>query len=441
MQGLRVRAVVVTATAAAVLLALTGAGAGSGGGAGAAPSLRAPLSGINVEGIGMRAPVSEADRTVALARSLHVKLLRADFPWSVLEQRPGELDPQALAYADRLVSDAAAAGIGVSATVASTPCWASSAPAPILRRCTPGQSSPANAYPPRSAAAYAAFVARLGGRYGPGLAALEVWNEPDQANEDYLAGPNKPAAYAALLRAAYPAVKHADPSLPVLGGSLVGSNGRFLRALYAAGIKGNYDGLSVHFYNLTVASLRSIHEVQLANGDTRPLWLDEFGWTSCWPSRRIEQEQACVTPAVQATNLRDTFRAMARMPYLAAAVVYKLQDSAGEDFGMLSTAGRHKPAFGALAGASAQALGPLAGVRLQLRRRGRSVVAAGSAPVGDFMLLETFQGTQLRYRAVFTLDRFNRYSLTLPSVLGVSGLTVRVYQYGTGPAGGAVGHI
>jgi hypothetical protein len=50
------------------------------------------------------------------------------------------------------------------------------------------------------------------------------------------------------------------------------------------------------------------------------------------------------------------------------------------------------------------------------------------------MLLEAFQGAVLRYRAVFTLDRSNRYSITLPSVLGTRGLRVRVFQYWTGPA-------
>ncbi len=124
----------------------------------------------------------------------------------------------------------------------------------------------------------------------------------------------------------------------VLAGSLVGSNGNFLRALYANGIKGYYDGLSVHFYNLTLGSLRSIHETQIANGDTKPLWLDEFGWTSCWPGRKIEQEQACVTPQTQALNLRNAIREMARAPYLAAAMVYKLEDSRGEDFGSVTTA-------------------------------------------------------------------------------------------------------
>jgi hypothetical protein len=49
------------------------------------------------------------------------------------------------------------------------------------------------------------------------------------------------------------------------------------------------------------------------------------------------------------------------------------------------------------------------------------------------MELEAFQGSVLRYRALFTLNRFNRYALALPSVLGTSGLRVRVYQYWAGP--------
>ena len=105
---------------------------------------------------------------------------------------------------------------------------------------------PANAWPPSNPATYAAFVAYLAQRYGTRLAAIEVWNEPDQANQAYFAGPEKPQRYAAMLRAAYPAIKQANPNVPVLAGSLVGANGVFLRALYAAGIKGYYDGLAVH---------------------------------------------------------------------------------------------------------------------------------------------------------------------------------------------------
>ncbi len=381
---------------------------------------------------------ASADREIALARALHAKVVRLEVPWSELEPfGPNQIDPRALAYTDRLTSDAAAAGIGVIAMVESTPCWASSAPASLLRACVPGGSSKANAWPPSDPASYAAFVAYLAQRYGTRLAAIEVWNEPDQANQLYFAGPEKPQRYAAILRAAYPAIKQANPSVPVLAGSLVGANGVFLRALYAAGIKGYYDGLAVHFYTLTLASLRSIHEVQLANGDTKPLWLDEFGWSSCWPRYRIQQEQACVTSQIQALNITNTFRSLARTPYIAAEVIYQLQGSIAENFGALNANGTHKPAFAALSRALASPFGHVSPITLSLRKRGSRVLASGSGPVGDYMELEAFQGSLLRYRALFTLNRFNRYSIKLPSVLGTSGLRVRVYQYWAGLDKGA----
>ncbi len=398
----------------------------------------APVQGgINLPGVGASSSPAEADREIAFAKSLRVKVVRIDVRWASLEPAGAQIDPRRLAYLDRVVQDAANAGIRVSATVAGTPCWASSAPGFELSTCQPGRESAANAWPPSNPSDYAAFVAFLAGRYGARLAAIEIWNEPDQSNEDYFAGPSKPQRYAAVLRAAYPAIKRADPAVPVLAGSLVGSNGVFLRALYAAGIKGYYDGLSVHYYNLTLASLRAIHEVQIANGDTRPLWLDEFGWTSCWPGHRIQQEQGCVTQQVQATNLRNIFRSFRHFPYVATAIAYKLQDSPSESFGMLTGGGARKPSFEALVGALRSPFGAISPVTLSLRRRGRSVVASGSGPVADFMQLEAFRGGVLRFRALFTLDRFNHYSIVLPSVLGTRGLKVRVFQYWAGARGAA----
>jgi hypothetical protein len=400
-----------------------------------------PLGGVNIPGLSHLSTPSDIDHAIATASRLHARVVRVDFGWSLLEPNGPSLDPQALARADRLVEDASRAGIKVVATVASTPCWASSAPAAILKGCASGRTANgAGAWPPRDPSTYAAFLTALVQRYGTKLTAIEVWNEPDQSNEDYFAGPDKAQNYARVLRAAYGAVKAANPGVLVLGGSLVGSNGVFLRALYAAGIKGYYDGLSVHYYHLTLASVRAIREVQVANGDTKPLWLDEFGWASCWPHRKIEQEQACVTRAIQATNLRDSIRQMARAPYLAAAMVYKLQDSRNEDFGALTTTGRAKPSFRALSEAFDRPFGPYGGVKLSLRRSGRRVIASGSAPVGDFMQLEAFQGRTLRYRALFTQDRFNRFSITLPAALGTSGLRVRVFQYWSGLSRAATRH-
>jgi hypothetical protein len=391
------------------------------------------LGGVNVLGIGDYTVPSQVDSAIAEAHALHAKVIRTVVSWSALEpSEPEHIDASTLAVVDRLLSDASAAGIRVIMSVDSTPCWASSAPGPLLASCKPGGESKANAWPPNNPAYYGAFVAYLAKRYGTQLAAIEVWNEPDQANEAYLAGPSKPERYADLLRAAYPAIKAVNASIPVLAGSLVGSNGAFLRELYAAGIKGYYDGLAVHYYNLTLGSLRSIHEIQLANGDTTPLWLDEFGWSSCWPAQAIQQEQACVTTQTQARNLADTYRELVRTPWVAAAVVYKLQDSSFEDFGLTSSSGARKPSFAAFANALASPFGSISPIVLNLRRKGTHVIASGSGPVGDFMQLEAFEGKLLRYRALFKLDRFNRYSIALPSVLGTHGLRVRVYQYWSG---------
>ncbi|HXA55270.1 MAG TPA: family 1 glycosylhydrolase [Solirubrobacteraceae bacterium] len=398
-----------------------------------AASSPAPLGGVNITGVSGGLPLTLADREVRRAATLHAKLVRVEVQWSAIEpDGKDQIDPAALAYLDRLVSDAAASGIRVIATADSSPCWASSAPSALLRRCVPGGWTRANAWPPREPSAYAAFVAYLAARYGTRLAAIEVWNEPDQANEDYFAGPEKPQRYAAVLRAAYPAIKQAAPEVKVLAGSLVGSNGVFLRALYAAGIKGYYDGLAVHFYTLTLGSLRAIHETQLANGDNTPLWLDEFGWSSCWPRQRTQQEQGCVTPKVQAANIANLYRSLAHTPYVAAAALYKLQDSAGEDFGVMNAKGTRKPAFGAFAQVLASPFGSPTHVTLSLRRQHGGVLASGEGPVGDYIQLEAFQGATLRYKALFTLDRFNRYAIPLPRALGTHGLMVRVYQYWQG---------
>jgi hypothetical protein len=389
-----------------------------------------PLLGVNAGGVQPR-PLPVADSYVSQARALGAKVIRTEVPWSNLEPTGrGIIDPTTLTFMDRLMSRAASAGIKVIMSVSDTPCWASSAPPSLLAKCHPGDANDASDWPPTNPGDYANFVAYLAHRYGPHLAAIEIWNEPDQANELYFAGPEKAARYTAILHAAYPAIKAADPSVTVIAGSLVGSNGVFLSRLYAAGAKGFYDGLAIHYYNLTLASVRAIRAVQLANGDNKPLWLDEFGWTSCYPKQRIEDEQACVTESIQAANLVSSFRALVRYGYLAAIVSYKLQDSTVDNFGVVAHSGARKRSFKALSSIFASPFGALARVHLSLRKRGGSVLASGSAPVGDYLRLEAFKHGALRYKTLFTLNRFNRFSVHLPRLLGTSGLRVRAYELG-----------
>jgi polysaccharide biosynthesis protein PslG len=428
----------VLGSALLVLLALA-AGAGAKQTTATRSVATGPLGGINLGGLGAGSTPADADAEMATVRSLHAKAIRVELPWPVLQpDGPGALDPRPLPYLDRLLADASSSGITVIALVDGSPCWATSAPAQLRAECSGGgASSAAHGWPPSNPADYAALVGALAARYGSALTAIEVWNEPDQANERYFAGPEKAKRYAALVRAAYVAIKQANSSVKVLAGSLVGSNGIFLRELYAAGMKGYYDGLAVHFYTLTLAALREFRAVQLANGDTAPLWLDEFGWSSCYPQRQIEEEQACVTPGVQAQNITNVYRALSRSTFIAADTLFKLRDAPGSEFGVLTQRGARKPAFRALASVLASPPRSPSRITLTLRRRGGRVVARGSAPIGDYVHLEAFKSGVLRFRALFTLDRFNRYTLTLPRVLGTRHVRVRVYEEWTGAAGAA----
>ncbi len=139
-----------------------------------------------------------------------------------------------------------------------------------------------------------------------------------------------------------------------------------------------------------------------------------------------------MTAQTQATNMTNTFRALAHTPTSPPMSSTSCRAIPRKNFGALTANGTHKPAFAALSKVFASPFGAISPVTLSLRKRGSRVLASGSGPVGDYMELEAFRGSTLRYRALFTLNRFNRYSITLPSVLGTSGLRVRVYQYWVG---------
>ncbi len=170
-------------------------------------------------------------------------------------------------------------------------------------------------------------------------------------------------------------------------------------------------------------------------------------------AERVRLEQLLAAPArpagtgaaslkqVQATNLKNVFRSLARTPWVAAEMVYALQGTRREDFGVLTETGAHKPSFGALRSVFRSPFGKPSPVTVHLSRGGGRIVASGSGPVGDYLQLEAFRGGRAVYRAQFTLDRFNRYAIALPGTLGTRGLRVSVFQYWTGTARAASASI
>jgi hypothetical protein len=390
----------------AVLLAAAVAPAGAW--AGPVP----PVRGVGISNVGADTPLAAIDAELGQAAALGAKTVRAEVSWSALEpDAPGERQSDYLARLDRVVNGAHRRHIKPLLLLLRSPCWASAAPG--APDSCPSDSAE---YPPRDPADYARIAAWLATRYQGRLAGMEIWNEPDHSNEEYFKGPDKPARYAAILKAADRALTAADPKLPIIAGSLVGSNGAFLEALYAEGIQGHYDGLAVHYYDLTLASLRAIRAVQLKHGDHRPLWLTEFGWTSCFPAAKSEGEHTCVTAQQQARDLGDVLRALRAKRWVRAAIVYKLRDGPSEHFGVLTAGGARKPAFALLRQAFRTGLG--APRAITARVSGSRLT--GSAPAGDIVTVQGFRADgSFFYQAILAPDRSGHFALTLPGeVLG-----------------------
>jgi hypothetical protein len=368
-------------------------------------------------------------RDLTRAEQLHARVVRVQAHWADLQPVSGAAyDPAALRALDRVVDEAARRGLKVVLFGNGSPCWASSAPADVLARCAGGGAAKAGAYGPRDPADFAAFSAFLAGRYGTKLAAYQIWNEPDQRSEDYFAGPDKVARYVALVKATYPAVKQAAPKIPVLAGSFVGTNGAWLTAMYQAGIKGFYDGIAVHFYDIPLYGLRNTRAVQRKFGDRTPLWLTEFGWSSCYRKHgpAYLREHACLTEQGQATAVSDVFRAVSRTSWIKVAILYGLHDESGEyRFGVVDLRDKPKPVFPRLRALLRRTPSgfPKPTLRLSVSR-GR-LVASGKASITDVYELKIRHGRVLGTFLLRT-NRFGAYRLVAPPSLGTSGVQASI---------------
>jgi polysaccharide biosynthesis protein PslG len=389
-----------------------------------------PTGGVQSVPVGSMTSQRAVDTTLDRAKALDAKLIRVDVVWSQLEPKAaGVRNASYLAAADRLVDGAAARGMRVLLLVAGTPCWASSAPARGTCSGADANRSAVTRYPPADPADYVPVATFLAARYGAKLAAFEVWNEPDQSNELYWAGPDKVKRYVALAQAAYGPLKAANPQMTVLAGAFVGGNGKWLQALYSAGIKGSYDSLSVHFYDLPLEALRQTRAVQKRNGDTKPLWLAETGFSSCYKHGRKDaaKDHVCLTRAGQAQALTDLFAAIRQTSWLKAAIVYTLQDeSTAYQFGLYQADGKRKPAGTAVRKAFANKTLRATKPTLRLTARKGQVVLHGTGSWVEVYSISVTVGGKLRYKAYVRTDRFGRITLALPQALGTSHVKVDV---------------
>jgi polysaccharide biosynthesis protein PslG len=298
---------------------------------------------------------SDQDRSIAALRDSHARWARLSIQWKAWEPQQGKLASWEVARTDRAIQVTRQSKVHVLLDVVNAPAWASSTD-------TDGQGNV-----PRDPAAFAQFMRMVASRYRGQVDAYEIWNEPDIARF-WNGGPNA-AQYTNLLKAGYTAVKQADPSALVVGGALSWDYDKYLSAMYRAGAKGYFDVLSIHPYSTKgllsswVSSIRLAHHTQLANRDTRPIWITEFGFNT---SSDPNAWQRGVTEAQQAQLLTDSYRALEGEPYVQVAFYYSLRNNwwSHDDprsmeacFGLLRTDFSAKPAFSAF---RAYALSPRA---------------------------------------------------------------------------------
>jgi hypothetical protein len=310
---------------------------------------------------------------VDAAASLGVDVIRFPGDWRAFEEQgQGQFSAWYVEEVTATLSYAKSLGISVVMTFAQTPHWATA-------QVADPSSMEAIWAPPAGEAAQAyaqALVAFHGEIEAAGLLdtikAWEIWNEPNamdfwsgstlREGTDVQVALEHAADYAALLNAAYDALKAVDPSAVVLGGSLAGCDAEYLTALYAAGAK--FDALALHPYtkanpfNGGVAygpeqsdaadplsqvwsfkdGIESIRAVMAAHGDiAKGLWFTEFGWSSSgeWGGSG--------SAAAQAQFLEHALQLIRGWDFVDAAIAYRLFDGSGEEFGMRAEDGTLKP--------------------------------------------------------------------------------------------------
>jgi hypothetical protein len=321
----------------------------------------APAQGAE-SGVVVNGPTGLSPQSAGQLAPLGVGWVRGFVPWQEYEPSPGHLNEWQIVQLEAGIA-ALPQGTKVILDVVTTPQWESGSPNQVM--------------PPRNPADYGRFAGALAKRLAGRVAAWEIWNEEDDTLW-WPSGPD-PAAYTALLKAAYPAIKTADPSAKVVLGGLTGNDYEYLSQLYADGAKGSFDAVGVHTDSIcsTISpddvlrngrtdrrinrwaflGYRTVHEVMQANGDGGPIWMTELGWstsTQTCNAGASAGKPGGVSRETQAKFLSQAYHCLAQDPYVQVGIWFGLQDTEPFDsprgsYGLLDSSLSPKSAYGALA--------------------------------------------------------------------------------------------
>jgi polysaccharide biosynthesis protein PslG len=291
-------------------------------------------------------------------KAMGITSVRVDASW--YWGQPSQSGGYEWASLDQVVASLQQVGMTADFDIDQTPSWAA----------TSGASGNMWAAPD-SASAYAAYAGAVAARYGgKGVNYFEIWNEPNLSA--FWAPAPDAADYTAILKAAYAAIKAADPSAIVLSGGLAPAGNTstsvdpltFLQDMYSDGAEGSFDGLGDHPYSFPTApddvesssawsqmsqtspSLRSIMD---ANGDSaKKIWITEYGAPTSGPNSIGESGQS--------TELTQAISLVRNDSWVGSFYIYTWADISGLDaedngYGLLNEDNSQKPAYSAVTAA------------------------------------------------------------------------------------------
>ncbi len=310
---------------------------------------------------------TQACSAFPIYRELGVDVFQFQIHWDeIAPTRPLQpRDPNDPAYKwgsiDTIVEQSAQYGIQPAALVQRAPGWANGARSAI--------------WAPTSPRTYSDFLYAAGRRY-PSIRTWMIWGEPSRSDnfQPMKRGqPRGPQRYAALLDAAYAALKRASPRNVVIGGMTL--NGGtimapdFIRAMklkngrpprmdlwghnpFDARFPRLHDGPLGRFrgFNDVDTLFAEIKAAYLAGHRKVPrLWLSEWTIVSDRPLDLFSG--FFVSRREQAVRLKAAYQIASRTPYVAGLGWFTLMDQSIEDggaaWGLLGADGSKKPSFNA----------------------------------------------------------------------------------------------
>ena len=309
---------------------------------------------------GARISGSDYQRELDVAKAAGLPWVSISASWASLQPTPGGAlgpdGPGSGAWNSLQAEVTYAHSIGLRTFVGFTgaPAWANGGSAE--------KSAPVT---PEARAAYASFLRELASRLGPYIDAYSPWNE---VNQPEYWSPTDPAGFAELMKATYPAIKRGDPTSIVVSGSVYSKGGTFdfLRAAYAAGLKGNYDVLGWMLFSSvqpedppppgrgapqpTLPSLIDVRAFLNGIDPGKPIWIVEYGYSTCQVG---DNGFICVSEAQQADYLARAYTYMRRNLSVDRLFWYQLRDAGvgpgrEANYGLVHNDFSLKPSFAAM---------------------------------------------------------------------------------------------